>query len=190
MYSNLGNGFNYVRLNCNKFEGTYTRFNIKCSSSCVVEINDNDFGVNNSYLLDISSSGYTPKIMRVNNNILNGGNIIASLPAGTALTGPYNYLEMIGNFIGSSTPGVQAASCLFRDTGGQSWLSHYQTIRCVKNTFRDATNGLEISGSVSGSVSTTNKLWFGENATLNSTFTCNYPSSNKANTDIIQTSNI
>lgn len=103
MYSNLGNGFNYVRLNRNKFEGTYTRFNIKCSSSCVVEINDNDFGVNNSYLLDISSSGYTPKIMRVNNNILNGGNIIASLPAGTALTGPYNYLEMIGNFIGSST---------------------------------------------------------------------------------------
>ncbi|KWW07730.1 phage head-binding domain-containing protein [Escherichia fergusonii] len=190
MYSNLGNGFNYVRLNRNKFEGTYTRFNIKCSSSCVVEINDNDFGVNNSYLLDISPSGYTPKIMRVNNNILNGGNIIASLPAGTALTGPYNYLEMIGNFISSSTPGVPAASCLFRDTGGQSWLSHYQTIRCVKNTFRDAINGLEISGSVSGSVSTTNKLWFGENATLNSTFTCNYPSSNKANTDIIQTSNI
>lgn len=186
MFSNAGNGFNKVKLNRNRFNGSPTRFNIKCSSDCTLEIIDNDFGTINGYFLDISGSGYTPRVMRVNGNTVRGGRLVSGLPAGTALVSNHNYMELMHNFIASPTPGTQATATLFADDNAQSWLSHYQTIRCVKNTFRDALNGINVSGSTSASVSTSNKFWFGENATLNSTVTCNYPSGNKANTDIPQ----
>lgn len=186
MYSNAGNGFNKVKLNRNRFNGSPTRFNIKCSSDCTLEIIDNDFGTINGYFLDISNSGYTPRVMRVNGNTVRGGRLVSGLHASTALVGSSNYMELMNNFISSPTPGTQATATLFADDNAQSWLSHYQTIRCVKNTFRDALNGVNVSGSASASVSTSNKFWFGENATLNSTVTCNYPSGNKANTDIPQ----
>ncbi|EJI6851277.1 phage head-binding domain-containing protein [Salmonella enterica] len=190
MYSNAGNGFNKVKLNRNRFNGSPTRFNIKCSSDCTLEIIDNDFGTINGYFLDISGSGYTPRIMRVNGNTVRGGRLVSWLQAGTSLTGNSNYMELINNFIASPTPGTRSTATLFADDNAQSWLAHYQTIRCVKNTFRDALNGINVSGSASAGVSTNNKFWFGENATLNSTVTCNYPSQNKENTDIIQTVNI
>lgn len=186
MYSNSGNGFNKIKLNRNRFNGSPTRFNIKCSSDCTLEIIGNDFGTINSYFLDISNSGYTPRIMRVNGNTVRGGRLVSGLPAGTALVVNSNYMELMNNFIASPTPGTPATATLFADDNAQSWLSHYQTIRCVKNTFRDALNGVNVSGSASAEVSTGNKFWFGENATLNSTVTCNYPSGNKANTDIPQ----
>lgn len=190
MYSNAGNGFNKVKLNQNRFNGSPTRFNVKFSSDATLEIIGNDFGTINSYLLDISNSGYTPRVMRVNGNTVRGGRLVSGLPASTALVGSSNYMELMHNFIASPTPGTQATATLFADDNAQSWLSHYQTIRCVKNTFRDALNGINVSGSASASVSTSNKFWFGENATLNSTVTCNYPSGNKANTDVIQTTNV
>lgn len=190
MYSNAGNGLNKVKLNRNKFNGAPTRFNVKCSSDCAVDILNNDFGTINGYFLDVSASGYTPRVLRVNGNIMRGGRLVSGLPAGTALAGSTNYMELMNNFISSSTPGTAGTGTLFADDNAQSWLSHYQTIRCVKNTFRDALNAVNVSGSASGGVSTSNKFWFGENATLNSTVTCNYPSVNKANTDVTQTVNV
>lgn len=187
MWSNSGGGYQKVSLTNNNFTGTYNRFNIKCSSDCVLEISGDQLGTVSSFFLDLSASGYTPKMLRVNRNILRGGNVIASLPSGISLGSSNSIMELTCNIITSQSFISQSVATLLRDDGNQSWLSHYQSIRCVRNNFINALLCLKIDGAGSSSVSTSNKFWFGENLTVNSTLTCNYPVVNKANTDIIQT---
>lgn len=187
MYSSAGNGFNRIKLCKNKIVGSPIRFSVKCSSDCVLDMSDNSIYGITDYFLELNATGYTPKTMRVNNNLVIGGALIADLPAGVSLGSTSSYMELMNNTLRSTSPGTQQSCTILRDGGAQSWLSHYQTIRCVKNTFRDVTNILKIDGSASSGVSTTNKFWFGENQTYNSTLTCNYPSINKANTDVTQT---
>lgn len=68
------------------------------------------------------------------------------------------------------------------------WCNHH--FFSVRNNFINALLCLKIDGTGSASVSTSNKFWFGENLTVNSTLSCNYPGANKANTDITQTLNV
>lgn len=153
-------------------------------------MSDNSIYGITDYFLELNATGYTPKTMIVKNNLVVGGALIADLPAGVSLGSTSSYMELMNNTLRSTSPGTQQSCTILRDGGAQSWLAHYQTIRCVKNTFRDVTNVLKIDGTASSGVSTTNKFWFGENQTYNSTLTCNYPSANKANTDVTQTLNI
>lgn len=190
MYSSAGNGFSKIKLCRNDIVGSPIRFAVKCSSDCILDMSDNNIYGITDYFLELNSTGYTPKTMRVNNNLVIGGALVADLPAGVALGSSSSYMELMNNTLRSTTPGTQQSCTILRDGGAQSWLSHFQAIRCVKNTFRDVTNVLKIDGSASAGVSTTNKFWFGENNTHNSTLTCNYPAMNKANTDITQTVNV
>lgn len=186
MFSNTGSGFSNVNLIGNTFSGSPTRFNVKFATNSKLRIERNDFGTINGYFFDISGSGYSPRVMLVRDNILLGGRLVSGIPTGTVLASNNNYMELSGNYVSSPTPGTAAASTLFADDNGQSWVSHYQTIRCVGNTFKDAINGIDVSGSASASANTTNKFWFGNNVTINTTVRCNYPSANKANTDVPQ----
>lgn len=190
MYSSVGNGFNRIKLCKNKIVGSPIRFAVKCSSDCVLDMSDNSIYGITDYFLELNATGYTPKTMRINNNLVIGGALIADLPAGVSIGSSSSYMELMNNTLRSTSPGTQQSCTILRDGGAQSWLSHYQTIRCVKNTFRDVTNILKIDGTASAGVSTSNKLWFGENQTYNSTLSCNYPSANKSNTDVTQTINI
>lgn len=87
----------------------------------------------------------------------------------------------------ANNPSAPENITLYQDTGAQSWVAHYETIRCVRNDFKSALLAINTTGTAQSGLSTTNKFWFGDNATINTTVVCTYPAGNKANTDIIQT---
>lgn len=188
MYSGAGNGLNRASINRNKFKGKVGRCQLKFSSNSQLDAIGNEFDGTSAPFIELHTSGYTPRVVRIDDNIMRGaGVLLGPLAAGVSLGSAASYMEMMKNVMASANSGTQETVTLYQDTGAQSWVSHYQTIRCVKNTFRDALLGVNASGSAQAGLSTANKFWFGENATLNTTVTCNYPAANKANTDITQT---
>lgn len=191
MYSGAGNGLNHASINRNKFKGKVGRCQLKFSSNSQLDAIENEFDGTSAPFIELHTSGYTPRVVRIDDNIMRGaGVLLAPLAAGVSLGSAASYMELMKNVMASANSGTQETVTLYQDTGAQSWVSHYQTIRCVKNTFRDALLGVNASGSAQSGLNTANKFWFGENATLNTTVTCNYPAANKANTDVIQTVNV
>ncbi|HII0645534.1 TPA: hypothetical protein ACYYHP_001991 [Salmonella enterica subsp. enterica serovar Yopougon] len=191
MYFGAGNGLKSAVVSGNIFRGGGGRFQLKFDSSSSLDCIGNQFFITSAPFMELHPTGYTPRVVRINDNLMRGaGVLLAPLNAGVLLAGAGNYMLISESTCMASNPGVPETITLYQDTGAQSWVSHYECIRCVRNYFKSALSVINVTGTAQSGLSTSNKFWFGENATLNSMCTCNYPPSNKANTDIIQTSNI
>lgn len=187
MYSGAGNGLTSAEISRNDFFGGVGRCQLKFGSSANIDCVDNKFYTTSSAFLELHPTGYTPKVMRIERNLMRGaGVLLAPLGAGVSLSGTGNYMKLCGNTCIATNPAVSETITLYQDTGAQSWLAHYETIRCVNNDFKAATLAINATGTAQSGLSTTNKFWFGNNATINTTVTCSYPALNKANTDITQ----
>lgn len=187
MYSGAGNGLNFADISGNKFSGGVGRCQLKFGSSASLDCINNTFLTTSSPFLELHTTGYTPRIVRIKDNLMRGsGVLLASLAAGVNLASTGNYMLLSGNTCMASNPTVPENITLYQDTGAQSWVSHYETIRCVRNDFKSALLAINATGTAQSGLSTTNKFWFGDNATINTTVTCTYPTANKANTDVTQ----
>lgn len=191
MYSGTGPGLNNASIKRNKFIGGVGRCQLKFGSSASLDCIGNTFVGTSAPFLELHTTGYTPRIARVEDNLMRGaGVLVAPLAAGVLLASAGNFMSLINNTCMASNPTVPETITLFQDTGAQSWVAHYETIRCVRNSFKSALSAINATGTAQSGLSTTNKFWFGENATINTTVTCTYPTLNKANTDVVQTVNI
>ncbi|MGO0676858.1 hypothetical protein, partial [Citrobacter werkmanii] len=191
MYSGAGGGISRVKIRGNKFTGDVGRCQLKMSSNSQLDVSDNDFDGTTAPFIELHPTGYTPRMMRVSRNTMKGGGtLIGPLDAGVSLGSTGSLMEIMFNICMADNPTAPENVTLYNDTGAQSWVAHYQNIRCVKNSFKSALQCINATGSAQSGLSTSNKFWFGENATINSSVNCVYPSLNKANTDIVQTTNI
>ncbi|HAU6709613.1 TPA: hypothetical protein JEL57_001901 [Salmonella enterica subsp. enterica serovar Casablanca] len=191
MYSGSGGGISRVKIRGNKFTGAVGRCQLKMSSNSQLDVSDNYFDGTTAPFIELHSSGYTPRMMRVSRNTMKGGGtLIGPLAAGVSLGSAGSFMEIMGNLCMAGDPTAPETITLYSDTGAQSWVAHYQNIRCVKNSFKSSLRCINATGSAQSGLNTSNKFWFGENATINSNVNCAYPSLNKANTDIVQTTNI
>lgn len=188
MYSGAGNGLNYADISDNKFSGGVGRCQLKFSSGASLDLNNNKFFGTTAPFMELHPTGYTPRTVRIKDNLMRGaGILLAPLGAGTLLAGPGNYMLISENTCMATNPAAPETITLYQDTGAQSWLSHYETIRCVRNDFKSCLLAINATGAAQSGLSTTNKLWFGDNATINTSVACTYPTLNKANTDVTQT---
>ena len=188
MYSGAGNGLNYADISDNKFSGGVGRCQLKFSSSASLDLNNNKFFGTTAPFMELHPTGYTPRTVRIKDNLMRGaGILLAPLGAGTLLAGEGNYMLILENTCMATNPAAPETITLYQDTGAQSWLSHYETIRCVRNDFKSCLLAINATGTAQSGLSTTNKFWFGDNTTINTTVACTYPTLNKANTDVTQT---
>lgn len=191
MYSGGGGGLTRVKIINNVFTGGVGRCQLKFGSQATMQCTGNEFNTTSAPFLELHTSGYTPTRMRINGNtMVGGGTLLAPLAAGVQLSSAGNYMEIMNNLCMSASPTAPEVVTLYNDTGAQSWVAHYETIRCTKNSFKSALATINATGTAQTGLSTTNKFWFGENATVNTTVVCSYPATNKANTDIVQSTNI
>lgn len=188
MYSGAGNGLNYADISDNKFSGGVGRCQLKFGSGASLDLNNNKFFGTTAPFMELHPTGYTPRIVRIKDNLMRGaGILLAPLGAGTLLAGAGNYMLISENTCMATNPAAPETITLYQDTGAQSWLAHYETIRCVRNDFKSCLLAINATGAAQSGLSTTNKFWFGDNATINTSVTCTYPTLNKANTDVTQT---
>ncbi|MCX3183468.1 hypothetical protein ORT89_03060 [Escherichia coli] len=191
MYSGAGNGLNTADISDNRFFGGVGRCQLKFSSNAALDCINNKFYGTTAPFLELHTSSYTPRIVRIKDNLMRGaGVLLAPLSAGVLLASSGNYMVIAENTCMASNPTVPETITLYQDTGAQSWVAHYETIRCVRNDFKSALLAINASGTAQSGLSTTNKFWWGENATVNSSIVCTYPASNKANTDMPQTASV
>ncbi len=188
MYSSAGNGLITADISDNKFFGGVGRCQLKFSSSASLDCINNKFFTTSAPFLELHPAGYTPRVVRIKDNLMRGaGVLLAPLASGVSLSGAGNYMVISGNTLMANNPSAPENITLYQDTGAQSWVAHYETIRCVRNDFKSALLAINATGTAQSGLSTTNKFWFGDNATINTTVVCTYPAGNKANTDITQT---
>ena len=188
MYSGAGNGLNYADISDNKFSGGVGRCQLKFGSGASLDLNNNKFFGTTAPFMELHPTGYTPRIVRIKDNLMRGaGILLAPLGAGTLLAGTGNYMLISENTCMATNPAAPETITLYQDTGAQSWLAHYETIRCVRNDFKSCLLAINATGAAQSGLSTTNKFWFGDNATINTSVACTYPTLNKANTDVTQT---
>ncbi|HGY1211808.1 MULTISPECIES: hypothetical protein [Citrobacter] len=115
-----------------------------------------------------------------------GGFLFNQLQTGVSKATGTSYAEFTDNYVASTTPGTAGNATILMDDGATPWLSQYENIRVADNMFKDATDAIRCSGSAVSGIVSTNKLWFGDNSSTNSSATCQYPAANKANTDMPQ----
>lgn len=177
---------NFIGLEGNEFTNGPSLIRIKCSSNCFVSFFENKFYNCGSRVVKFHSAGYTPKSLIVRDNIQLGGSMFDQLQTGVSKATGTSYAEFTSNYVASITPGTAGTATILIDDGVTPWLSQYENIRVAGNMFKDAINVIQCSGSAVSGIVSLNKLWFGGNSSTNSTATCQYPSANKANTDMPQ----